>query len=179
MGPSGAGKTTLLRAVAGLTSDAAACMSRHSDQVGVVFQDPRLLPWRTALDNVELVCAPGQTHRARYWLNAVGLSDATGLFPVQLSGGMRQRVAVARALAFDAALMVIDEPFASLDMATAASIRNDLVIHLAKTGRTALWVTHDPAEAEAVASRTLCLAGPPGGAWELKDHNTTNQEDTT
>jgi len=177
MGPSGAGKTTLLRAVAGLIGDAAATMTRRAERVGVVFQDPRLLPWRTALANVELVCAPDQRHRARYWLDAVGLADAAGLFPAQLSGGMRQRVAVARALAFDAALVVVDEPFASLDAATAAAIRSDLVAHLAETDRTALWVTHDPDEAAAVATRTLRLAGPPTGAWELIEHETLEPGD--
>lgn len=171
MGPSGAGKTTLLRVVAGLTSDADGAVTRASDRVGVVFQDPRLLPWRTALRNVELVCEPAQRPEARRWLDAVGLADALDLYPAQMSGGMRQRVAVARALAYDAGLVVVDEPFASLDAVTASTLRNDLVTHLARTQRAVMWVTHDQAEAEAVATRTLHLAGPPTGAWELIDHH--------
>ncbi|MEM8746993.1 MAG: ATP-binding cassette domain-containing protein [Actinomycetota bacterium] len=170
MGPSGAGKTTLLRAIAGLSDDAADSMTRAADRVAVVFQDPRLLPWRTALANVELVC-PDDLERARHWLDAVGLADAADLFPAKLSGGMRQRVAVARALAFDAPLVVVDEPFASLDDATATALRDELVAHLARTHRTVLWVTHSPAEATSVASSTLHLAGPPNGDWRLTQHN--------
>jgi len=174
MGPSGAGKTTLLRAVAGLVDDAEREITRPGDRVSMVFQDPRLLPWRTALQNVELVCPPGETHRARHWLGAVGLGDATDVYPAQLSGGMRQRVAIARALAYPAPLVVVDEPFASLDTTTATAIRNELVAHLADSNRTVLWVTHDADEAATVASRILRLDGPPTGSWELIDQPTTD-----
>lgn len=177
MGPSAAGKTTLLRTVAGLTDDVTGSVLRPGDRVAVVFQDPRLLPWRTARQNVELVCAGDATARAERWLAAVGLADAGELYPGQLSGGMRQRVAVARALAYDAPLVVVDEPFASLDVATAQALRRGLVTHLANAGRTVLWVTHDPAEASAVASRTLHLDGPPTGAWTLVDHDTDATKD--
>ena len=170
MGPSGAGKTTLLRVVAGLSPDADGAMRRSADRVGVVFQDPRLLPWRTALQNVELVCSNGKDGHARRWLATVGLADAADLYPAQLSGGMRQRVAVARALAYDAPLVVVDEPFASLDAATATTLREELVAHLTETDRTVLWVTHDVAEATAVSSRTLYLHGPPTGAWTVTAH---------
>jgi NitT/TauT family transport system ATP-binding protein len=167
MGPSGAGKTTLLRAIAGLTDDFTGTISGVGTKVAVVFQDPRLLPWRTALQNVELVCASCGARRAREWLDAVGLADAADLFPSQMSGGMRQRVAVARALAFDAPVVVIDEPFASLDDATAAALRDDAIEHLSASACSVLWVTHDRAEAERVADRILFLSGPPTGAWRL------------
>ena len=94
MGPSGAGKTTLLRTVAGLAAPDSGCIKRPGDRVAVVFQDPRLLPWRTALENVELVCGPDGKHRALDWLGRVGLAGESGLYPSALSGGMRQRVAV-------------------------------------------------------------------------------------
>lgn len=175
MGPSGAGKTTLLRTIAGLTNDGVRFVGRPSPNVSVVFQDPRLLPWRTAKQNVELVCAADEQNLASYWLEAVGLSDAVDLYPAQLSGGMRQRVAVARALAYDAPVVVVDEPFASLDVDTAVALRTELVSHLRDTRRCVVWVTHSPEEAAAVASRTLYLNGPPDGSWRIINHNSSRE----
>lgn len=174
MGPSGAGKTTLVRAIAGLTTDVRGTVNGGIGKVGVVFQDPRLLPWKTALANVELVCDSDASPSAAEWLTSVGLDDAMGLFPSQLSGGMRQRVAIARALAFDAPVVVVDEPFASLDVATVKAVRDELLHHLVTQRRTVLWVTHDEVEARAVADRTLVLAGPPDGSWHLATELTTN-----
>ena len=168
MGPSGAGKTTLLRTVAGLAAPDSGSISRPGDRVAVVFQDPRLLPWRTALQNVELVCEPGGEHRARDWLGRVGLAGDVDLFPAALSGGMRQRVAVARALAYDAPVVLVDEPFASLDGPTATALRDELATHLRDQKRTVLWVTHHQDEADAVAERTLVMSGPPSGDWRIE-----------
>ena len=167
MGPSGAGKTTLLRTVAGLAAPDTGCVKRPGDRVAVVFQDPRLLPWRTALENVELVCDPGGKHRAREWLGRVGLAGEVDLFPAALSGGMRQRVAVARALAHNAPVVLVDEPFANLDGPTAAALRDELASHLRGERRAVLWVTHHKDEADAVAERTLAMAGPPSGDWRI------------
>lgn len=168
MGPSGAGKTTLLRTVAGLAAPDSGAIERPGDRVAVVFQDPRLLPWRTALENVELACEPGGKHRARDWLGRVGLASDVDLFPAALSGGMRQRVAVARALAYDAPLVLVDEPFASLDGPTATALRDELATHLRDQKRTVLWVTHHQDEADAVAERTLVMDGPPSGDWRIE-----------
>lgn len=168
MGPSGAGKTTLLRTVAGLAAPHSGSISRPGDRVAVVFQDPRLLPWRTALENVELVCGPGGKHRARDWLGRVGLAGETDLYPGALSGGMRQRVAVARALAHDAPVVLVDEPFANLDGPTAGALRDELAAHLRDEERAVLWVTHHPDEADAVAERTLVMSGPPSGDWRIE-----------
>lgn len=170
MGPSGAGKTTLLRTVAGLTPPGGGSVVRPAGRVAIVFQDPRLLPWRTALQNVELVLAKGDRHRAREWLARVGLDDAAAVYPGALSGGMRQRVSIARALACDSPVVLVDEPFSNLDVVTAARLRQDLTSHLHQLGRTVVWVTHDPAEAAAVAGRTLIMAGPPAGSWHLVHH---------
>ena len=167
MGPSGAGKTTLLRTVAGLAAPDSGSISRPGDRVAVVFQDPRLLPWRTALENVELVCETGGEHRARDWLGRVGLAGETDLYPGALSGGMRQRVAVARALAHDAPVVLVDEPFANLDGPTATALRDELAAHLRDEKRAVLWVTHHPDEADAVAERTLVMNGPPRGDWRI------------
>ncbi|MCY3786794.1 MAG: ABC transporter ATP-binding protein [bacterium] len=168
MGPSGAGKTTLLRTVAGLAAPDSGTIERPGDRVAVVFQDPRLLPWRTALENVELVCEAGGKYRARDWLGRVGLDGDVDLFPAALSGGMRQRVAVARALAYDAPVVLVDEPFASLDGPTATALRDELATHLRAEKRTVLWVTHHQDVADAVAARTLVMDGPPSGSWRIE-----------
>ncbi len=110
MGPSGAGKSTLLRTIAGLDPPSEGVIRRAPGRVAVVFQDPRLLPWRTALENVELVLAPGARPRARDWLARVGLAEAASVYPGALSGGMRQRVAIARALACETPIVLVDEP---------------------------------------------------------------------
>lgn len=170
MGPSGAGKTTLLRTIAGLAAPQSGRVDRPRGRVAMVFQDPRLLPWRTALQNVELVCDADAADRAQTWLERVGLANESDLYPAQLSGGMRQRVAVARALAHDAPLVLVDEPFANLDAATARALQDELATHLVEQRRTVLWVTHNGAEAATVAKRTLTMAGPPTGAWQVVDN---------
>lgn len=169
MGPSGAGKTTLLRTLAGLDRPDRGQVHRAPGRVAMVFQEPRLAPWCTALENVELVLAPAARAKAAAWLERVGLGDALHVYPSALSGGMRQRVAVARALAIDAAIVLVDEPFSNLDATTAAALRDDLTAHLHLLGRTTIWVTHDAEEAATVASRTLWMAGPPSGQWRLID----------
>lgn len=174
MGPSGAGKSTLLRTIAGLAEPASGTVERAPGRVAIVFQDPRLLPWRTALANVELVVDASDSDRtprdtARHWLERVGLGDALDVYPGALSGGMRQRVAIARALAADASSVLVDEPFASLDADTAQRLGELLVGELAGLGRPVLWVTHDAAEADAVATRVLTMSGPPEGAWSIRN----------
>lgn len=168
MGPSGAGKTTLLRTIAGLSTPVAGSVERPEGRVAMVFQDPRLLPWRNALANVELVLPRQQRPRAREWLERVGLADAAHLYPIALSGGMRQRVAIARALACEASLVLVDEPFASLDSDTAVKLRELLTRELRELVRPVVWVTHNATEARLVATRILEMDGPPDGAWRIK-----------
>lgn len=174
MGPSGAGKTTLVRTAAGLVRASAGSVDKPAGRVAMVFQDPRLLPWRTALANVELVLDESERHLARVWLERVGLADALDVYPAALSGGMRQRVAIARALAYHAPLVVVDEPFSHLDSVTANDLRQELSRQLRSTGATVLWVTHDPDEASTVAHRTLVMAGPPHGGWSIVERQSLN-----
>lgn len=171
MGRSGVGKTTLLRTISDLSTPFSGRIDRPAGRVPVVFQEPRLLPWRTARQNVELVLPGSERDKAVEWLARVGLGDALDAYPLTLSGGMRQRVSIARALACESSLVLVDEPFSHLDVVTANELRAELKHHLASTGRTCVWVTHDPDEAAAVAQCTLVMAGPPHGSWQIMEHN--------
>jgi NitT/TauT family transport system ATP-binding protein len=160
MGPSGIGKTTLLAIAAGLDTDFEGQVTDRPEPVGLAFQDARLLPWRTARENLALAL-PGREGQALAWLDRVGLAGQGGLYPRALSVGMAQRVGLARALAVDPALLLLDEPFAALDQATADAMRLLLLRSLAGLRPTALLVTHDPDDVLALAHRTIVLAGSP------------------
>lgn len=173
VGPSGAGKTTVLNLVAGLDRDVEGeirvagqpLADRHSYPVryGYMFQEPRLMPWLTVLDNVRLVL-DGEQHaaeRARALINEVELSGSERSYPSQLSGGMQRRVALARAFAVRPALLLMDEPFISLDVPTAARLREQLMALWKELRPTVLYVTHDLREALSVADRVIFLSSSP------------------
>jgi len=168
-GPSGCGKTTLLNIIAGLDRDFAGTLSfarfdHGAPRIGYVFQSPRLLPWRTVRENVALVKRRRAVDVAALdrLLADVGMSDMAGAYPAQLSGGMARRVALARAFAIAPDLLLMDEPFLSLD-ATAADRLRSLLLRLVSTRpATVLFVTHDLDEAVALADRILLLSPAPG-----------------
>ncbi len=175
VGPSGCGKSTLLRAVAGLLAPTRGEIVLHGDPVrgvpedlAVVFQDysRSLFPWLSVRGNVELplrsrVDRARRRERAADALAAVGLSDQGSRYPWQLSGGMQQRVSIARALAYRPALMLMDEPFASVDAQTRGELE-DLVRRVrAERGMTVLLVTHDIDESVYLADRVLVLSRAP------------------
>jgi NitT/TauT family transport system ATP-binding protein len=184
VGPSGAGKTTLLRCLAGLmppTSGEAMFegtpLRRVPDQVGVVFQDysRSLFPWLTVNRNIALplkVRGIGKSSRAERTaevLDSVGLSDAGRQYPWQLSGGMQQRVAIARALAYRPDLLLMDEPFASVDAQTRFDLE-DLILRVRdEFGVTVVFVTHDIDEAVYLADRIVVLSASPGVVSEIVD----------
>ena len=143
MGASGSGKTTLLRLLAGMISPDSGNVTRETDSISFVFQDTALLPWLTALENVNLVLSDSRATLplAREWLARVGLADECDAFPSTLSGGMRQRVALARALAVDADLLLLDEPFRGLDDALHEQML-DLICEV-RRDKTTVLVTHD------------------------------------
>jgi NitT/TauT family transport system ATP-binding protein len=168
VGPSGCGKSTLLRAAAGLVPPSAGSVSLGTQDIGFVFQDPTLLPWRSVLRNVELVAelrGVSKADRRRMALAAlekVGLADAAKQRPRTLSGGMRMRVSLARTLATQPALMLFDEPFAAVDELTRARLCDDVMNLFAAERFTGLLVTHSIAEAVYLGGRVLVMSGRPG-----------------
>lgn len=176
LGPSGCGKSTLLNVVAGVErpDGGEVCFYRGGERVGrqtvrigYVFQDPRLLSWRTVRQNVEfglqsLRLSRAET-RARAWtyLQLVGLQDFADRFPLFLSGGMRQRVGLARALALEPDVILMDEPFSKLDEITARELRQELLQIQERLGQRILFVTHNPSEAALLGDRIYVLSGRP------------------
>ncbi|WP_421761845.1 ABC transporter ATP-binding protein [Devosia sp.] len=171
-GPSGVGKSTLLRLIGGIDRDFTGTITidgRPASEAlppGFVFQDPRLLPWLTALDNIRAMREGTTREAALSQLKTVGLEGAEALYPHQLSGGMQRRVALARALSVNRGLLLLDEPFVSLDQSLVAEMEALLREVLAQTGATALIVTHDQAQAERLAQRVITLTGRPVQASE-------------
>ena len=167
VGPSGVGKSTLLRLVAGIDTDFAGTIrvgdrsAANAPAPGMVFQDPRLLPWLTLLANLTELCPGPDPAAARAVLARVGLADAIGLFPHQLSGGMQRRAALARALAISPGLLLLDEPFVSLDQALVEDMRALLGDLLVSSGATTLLVTHGLEDAARLAHRVILLGGRP------------------
>lgn len=153
MGPSGCGKTSLLRLAAGLISPTAGTVERGAGRLAYAFQEPRLLPWLTAAENVNAALEGGAASmpRALEWLDAVGLAQAADKLPRELSGGMAQRVNLARTLARDGELLLLDEPLKELDEALREDILALLQRHTA--GKTLLVTTHDIRVARALADR--------------------------
>jgi len=165
-GPSGCGKTTLLNIVAGLDRNFVGALHFEpipAPRIGYVFQNPRLVPWRTVRENIALVL-PNQGGSAELdaLLTEIGLADAADVYPTRLSGGMARRAALARAFAIAPDLLLMDEPFLSLDAAAADRLRS-LLLRLTSTRPvTVLFVTHDLTEAVGLADRILVLSPPPG-----------------
>jgi ABC-type nitrate/sulfonate/bicarbonate transport system ATPase subunit len=168
VGPSGCGKSTLLNVVGGLDKDFAGAVrvdgAAPGAGIGFMFQSPRLMPWLSVLDNVRLVLGgtPADEARARELLAAMELSDVLAAYPGRLSGGMQRRVALARAFAVEPRLLLMDEPFVSLDAPTADRLRAMLIELQRRCGSTVLFVTHDLREALALADRVCFLSGSPG-----------------
>lgn len=157
VGKSGIGKTTLLRLIAGLDTPDSGMIVTDNVKIAYKFQEPRLMNWLTALENVAIVIEDKENTEqiALALLEKVGLFDAAPLYPDQLSGGMQQRVALARALAFEGDVLLLDEPFSAVDEETKRSLMS-LVKQYAKT-HAVILVTHDPSEIESLGASTIRL----------------------
>ena len=163
MGPSGCGKTTLLRIIADLDDRFTGSVGTHPDtRIGLMFQEPRLLPWRTVKQNIELVAAPDFTEQDLERLaQAVGIADMLPRYPQELSLGLARRVALARAFATKPDLLLLDEPFVSLDERTADRLRRLLLDVWQARPTTAILVTHNAREAIMLADQLVLLAPRP------------------
>jgi NitT/TauT family transport system ATP-binding protein len=192
IGPSGCGKTTLLRLIADLEQASTGTLringltpeeARNRRAYGFVFQAPALYPWRNVARNVmlplEVMGLPRAERRARAArvLDLVGLSEFRGRFPWQLSGGMQQRVSIARALGFEPTLLLMDEPFGALDEIT----RDGLTLHLhelwRRTGLTAVFVTHSVLEAVFLSTRIVVMSSRPGRVVSMIDSDLPRDRD--
>jgi sulfonate transport system ATP-binding protein len=165
-GPSGCGKTTLLNIIAGLDRDFAGSIHFEpipAPKIGYVFQTPRLLPWRTVRENISLVLPHhGRSAELDALLAEIGLAEAADVYPTRLSGGMARRAALARAFAIAPDLLLMDEPFLSLDAGAAERLRGLLLRLVSTRPATVLFVTHDLTEAVQLADRILMLSPAPG-----------------
>jgi sulfonate transport system ATP-binding protein len=160
LGPSGCGKTTLLRIIAGLDADFEGRVVLPAEhKIGMVFQEPRLLPWRSVAQNLRLVGISSEDDLAEI-VASLRLSLHLDHFPGELSLGLARRVAIARAFAVKPDLLLLDEPFVSLDAALASRLREELLALVFKRNATTLIVTHDVEEAIAIADRILVLSAP-------------------
>src|SRR6478736_5613190 len=185
LGKTGCGKSTMFNIVAGLIepSSGQAIVVGHNPfeefdffrgKIGIVFQNDRLMPWRSALDNVQLglqilhADARQSDATARQWLTRLGLSGHENDYPHALSGGMRQRVSIARAFAVDPEILLCDEPFSSLDEITARDLRTEFVRLVRQSNKTAIFITHQINEAMEIGDRVLVFHRPARIAYEAK-----------
>jgi len=187
LGKTGCGKSTMFNIVAGLTEATSGKVSvigrdpfrdfaQFRGKIGIVFQGDRLMPWRSALDNVMLGlqildCEPREAEsRARGWLERLGLSGHEHDYPHALSGGMRQRVSIARAFAVDPDILLCDEPFSALDEMTARDLRAEFVRLVRQSNKTAVFITHQIGEAMEIGDRVMVFHRPARIAYEARMH---------
>jgi NitT/TauT family transport system ATP-binding protein len=182
VGPSGCGKSTLLDLLGGLSTPSSGRILLDGNPItgpgldrGIVFQQYALLPWRTARKNIEFgleakgLPAAVRQERAEHYLELVGLQSFADRFPHELSGGMKQRVAIARSLAFDPEVLLMDEPFAALDAQTRESLQDELLRIWQATGKTILFITHGIDEAIYLGQRVAVLTSRPGRIKKIVD----------
>lgn len=194
LGKTGCGKSTIFNMIAGLTEPTAgtvrvngknpfADFDAFRGKMAIVFQGDRLLPWRTAIQNVQLGLEmldrppPDRKDTARKWLTKLGLGGHEDDYPHQLSGGMRQRVSIARAFATNAELLLCDEPFSALDESTAGKLRGEFVRLVKENGKTAVFITHSISEALEIGDRIVVLKRPAMIAYDVSFDKDTSPEE--
>jgi NitT/TauT family transport system ATP-binding protein len=193
LGKTGCGKSTIFNMIAGLTEPTAgtvrvngknpfAEIDAFRGKMAIVFQNDRLLPWRTAIQNVQLglemldTPPPDRKDTARKWLTKLGLGGHEDDYPHQLSGGMRQRVSIARAFATNADILLCDEPFSALDESTAGKLRGEFVRLVKENGKTAVFITHSISEALEIGDRIVVLKRPAMIAYDVSFDKDTSLE---
>jgi NitT/TauT family transport system ATP-binding protein len=194
LGKTGCGKSTIFNMIAGLTEptsgtvrvtgrDPFADFDWFRGKMAIVFQNDRLLPWRSAIQNVELglemldLPAPERRTTAQHWLTKLGLGGHENDFPHALSGGMRQRVSIARAFATNAAILLCDEPFSALDESTAGRLRAEFVRLVKENGKTAVFITHSISEALEIGDRIVVMKRPAMIAYDVSFDGDTGREE--
>jgi NitT/TauT family transport system ATP-binding protein len=194
LGKTGCGKSTIFNMIAGLTEptsgtvrvdgrDPFADFDSFRGKMAIVFQNDRLLPWRSAIQNVELglemldLPAPERRETAQHWLTKLGLAGHEHDFPHALSGGMRQRVSIARAFATNANILLCDEPFSALDESTAARLRAEFVRLVKENGKTAVFITHSISEALEIGDRIVVMKRPAMIAYDVSFDSGTGREE--
>ena len=194
LGKTGCGKSTIFNMIAGLTEPTAgtvrvngknpfADFDAFRGKMAIVFQGDRLLPWRTAIQNVQLGLEmldrppPDRKDTARKWLIKLGLGGHEDDYPHQLSGGMRQRVSIARAFATNADILLCDEPFSALDESTAGKLRGEFVRLVKENGKTAVFITHSISEALEIGDRIVVLKRPAMIAYDVSFDKDTPLEE--
>ena len=194
LGKTGCGKSTIFNMIAGLsepTSGTVRVMGRDPfadfdsfrGKMAIVFQNDRLLPWRSAIQNVELglemleLPAAARRETAQLWLTKLGLGGHENDFPHALSGGMRQRVSIARAFATNAAILLCDEPFSALDESTAGRLRGEFVRLVKENGKTAVFITHSISEALEIGDRIVVMKRPAMIAYDVSFDSGTGREE--
>jgi NitT/TauT family transport system ATP-binding protein len=182
VGPSGSGKTTLFRIIGGLEPPTTGevvlngtPVSEPRPDMGIVFQEYHLFPWRTVRENIAFglekqdLLPAERRDRVESLLALVGLDEFGEAYPKELSGGMKQRVGIARALAVDPELLLMDEPFGAVDAQTRTDLQNELLELWQETEKTVLFVTHDVQEAVKLADRVVVMGADPGRVQETVD----------
>jgi NitT/TauT family transport system ATP-binding protein len=194
LGKTGCGKSTIFNMIAGLTEptsgtvrvdgrDPFADFDSFRGRIAIVFQNDRLLPWRSAIQNVglglEMLDLPAAERRAtaQLWLSKLGLGGHEHDFPHALSGGMRQRVSIARAFATNAKLLLCDEPFSALDESTAGKLRAEFVRLVKENGKTAVFITHSISEALEIGDRIVVMKRPAMIAYDVSFDSGTGKEE--
>jgi NitT/TauT family transport system ATP-binding protein len=194
LGKTGCGKSTIFNMIAGLTEpsegtvrvdgrDPFADFDSFRGRMAIVFQNDRLLPWRSAIQNVELglemleMPAAQRRASAQLWLTKLGLGGHENDYPHALSGGMRQRVSIARAFATNADILLCDEPFSALDESTAGRLRAEFVRLVKENGKTAVFITHSISEALEIGDRIVVLKRPAKIAYDVSFDTGTGQQE--
>lgn len=167
-GASGIGKTTLINAIAGLVHLSGGKIISDHKRIGYIFQEPRLFPWMTALENVECVC--GDNQKAREYLELL-LPESANKYPDELSGGMKQRVSIARALAYEPDVLLLDEPFKGLDEDTKNNVTDIVSKHT--VGKTVILITHDLDDIKLCDVRYHIEASPYSDLVQVKSGTST------